>query len=78
MANIYRAKTTISSGRVHNYLGMELYFGTCSGTLIIPMIKYQQKIIDEFPEVIRGTKDCPTSDNLFNIRDDEDRGLLPE
>ena len=34
MANIYRAKTTISRGRVHDYLGMGMYFGTCPGALI--------------------------------------------
>ena len=40
MANIYGAKSTISRVRVHEYLGMELDFGTCPGTLIISMIKY--------------------------------------
>ena len=78
MTNIYGAKTTISRGRVHDYLGMKLELGTCPGTLIIYMIKYLQKIIDEVPEVIRGTKVCPAGDNLFNIRDDEDREILPE
>ena len=78
MANIYGAKTTISRGRVQKYLGMELDFGTCPGTLIISMIKYLQKIIDEFPEVIRGTKACHAGDNLFKIRDDKNRELLPE
>ena len=78
MANIYGAKTTISRDRVHDNLGMELDFVTCPGTLIISMIKYLQKIIDEFLEVLRGTKACPVGDNMFNIRDNEDRELLPE
>ena len=73
MANIYGVKTTISRGRLHNYLGMELDFGMCPGTLIIYMIKYLQKIIDEFPEVLRGTKDCPASDNIFICGDLPDR-----
>ena len=77
MATTYGAKTTISRGRVHDYLGMELDFGMCPGTIIISMIKYLQKIIDKFPEVLRGTKACPGGDNFFNIRDDEDRELLP-
>ena len=42
------------------------------------MINYLQKIIDELPEVLRGTKYCPAGDNLFKIRDDEDRELLPK
>ena len=41
MSNIYGAKTTIPRGRVHEYFGMELYFGMCPSTLIISMIKYQ-------------------------------------
>ena len=71
MANIYGSNTTISRGRVHDYLGMELDFGTFPGTLIVSMIKYLQKIIDEFSEVLRSTKACPVSDNIFNIRDNE-------
>ena len=67
MSNICRVKTAISRGRVNKYLGMELDFGTCPGTLIISMIKYLQKIIDEFSEFLRGTKACPAGDNLFNI-----------
>ena len=31
--------TTISRGKVNNYLGMDMDFGTCEGTLIISMIK---------------------------------------
>ena len=78
MANIYKAKNNISRVRVHYYLRMEIYFGTCPGTLIISMIKYLQKLIDEFPEVLRGTQACPAGDNLFKIRYNEDRELLPE
>ena len=32
-------KTTISRGNMHDYLGMDLDFGTCPGTMIISMIK---------------------------------------
>ena len=78
MANIYRVNSTISRVRVHNYLVMELYFGTCPGTLIVYMIYYLYKIIDDFPEVLRGTKACPVGDTLLKIRDYEDRELLPE
>ena len=69
---------TISRGRVHDYLVMELDFGTCLGILITSMIKYQQKIMDKFPEVLTVTKACPAGDNSFNIRDNEDTELLPE
>ena len=45
MANIYGANITISRGRVHEYIGMDLEFVTCPGTLIISMIKYLQRIL---------------------------------
>ena len=35
----YGLKTTSSRGKVHDYLGMEMYFGTNPGTMIIYMIK---------------------------------------
>ena len=32
--------TTIKRGKVFDYLGMELDFATCPGTMIVSMIKY--------------------------------------
>ena len=46
--------------------------------MIISMIRYLQKVIDEFPEVLRGTKACPAGNNLFKVREGEDRELLSE
>ena len=46
--------------------------------MIIFMIKYPQKRIDEFLEVLRGVKMCPVGDNLFKVRNDEHRELLSE
>ena len=40
IAETYVPKTTISRGKVHDYLGMQLDFGTCPGSIIISMIKY--------------------------------------
>ena len=42
------------------------------------MIKYLQKVIDKFPEVLHGTKACPAGKHLFDIRPDDVRELLPE
>ena len=39
---------------------------------------YLQKVINEFPEVLRGTKACPTGDSVFKVRADEYRELLSE
>ena len=63
---------------MHGYLGMQLDFDTCPGSMIISMIKYLQKILDEWPEVLGGMKACPATDNLFKVREDEDRVLLCE
>ena len=57
---------------------MELEFETCPGTMIFLMIKYLQKIIQEFPEVLRGTTACPATDNIFKICKEEDMELLSE
>ena len=40
LAKLYGPKTMISQDSVYNYLGMEIYFGTDPGNMIVPMIKY--------------------------------------
>ena len=47
---------------MHYYLGMDLDVGTCLGTMMISMIKYLQKINDEFPETLREAKACHTGE----------------
>ena len=78
LAKLYEPKTTISRGKVHDYLGMEMDFGTDPGTMIVSMVKYLQKITEELPETLRGAKALPARDNLFEIREEEDRKLMPE
>ena len=46
--------------------------------MIILMIKYLQKITEEFPETLRGAKASPARDNLFEIREEGNRKLMPE
>ena len=41
--------------------------------MIVSMIKYLYKVIEEFPEVIKGTRSSPAGDHLFNVRKDEDQ-----
>ena len=59
ISETYGPKTIISRGKVYDYLSMHLDFGTCPGSMIISMIKYLQKILDEWPEVLGGTKAAP-------------------
>jgi hypothetical protein len=78
LAEEFGSKTTISRGNVHAYPGTELDVGTCPDTLVISIIKYLHKVIDEFPEVLRGPKACPTGDISFKIQEDRDREILCE
>ena len=61
-----------------DYLGMDLDYGSEPGALIVSMIKYLTKVLEEWPEELRGSKINLHSDFLFDIRDDDDRELLPE
>ena len=78
LAKRYGPKTMISCGKVHDCLGMEMDFGTDPGTMIVSMIKYLQKVTEEYPETLRRTKASPARDNLFEIREGGGRKLLPE
>ena len=78
MGKEFARGTTIKRGKMFDYLGMELDFESCPGTMIVSMIKYLQKVIQEFPELIEKTTACPGTDNLFTVRDEEDRKILSE
>ena len=57
---------------------MDIDWATVPGTMIVSMIKYISKVIAEFPEIIKGTKASPAGDHLFQVREDDDRKMLPE
>ena len=59
MGKEFGSSTTIKRGKVFDYLGMELEFESCPGSMIVSMIKYLQKVIEEFPELIEKTTACP-------------------
>ena len=65
-------------GKVFDYLGMDLDYGSLLGALIVSMIKYLTKVLDEWPEELRGSKITPHLDHLFTIRDDDNWELLPK
>ena len=52
LAELYGPKTTVSHGKVKDYLGMDIDWDSVPGTMIVSMIKYLQKVIEEFPEVM--------------------------
>ena len=78
LASLYGPKTTISRGKLHGYLGMDIDWLTKPGVMIVSMIKYLQKIIEEFPEVIKSTSPSPADDHLFEVREEADCKVLPK
>ena len=78
LADPYGPKTTVSRGKVHEYLGMDIDWDSVAGTMILSMINYLHKVIEEFPEVLIVTKYSPAGDHMFTIIEDGERKLLPE
>ena len=56
LGDMYGGKLTVSRGKVHDYPGMDLSFTTEPGAMIISMINYLHKVIEEVLEVLRGTQ----------------------
>ena len=52
LADLYWPKPTVSLGKVHEYLGMDIDWASFPGTMIVSMIKYLYKVIEEFPEIL--------------------------
>ena len=77
LAKIYGPGITVSRGKVHDYLGMDLDF-TGHKNVKISMIKYLKKIFIAFPEEITTTAETPAADHLFKVADGEETKLLPE
>ena len=58
-------------GQIHDYLGMDLGYSK-KGEVKIGMIKYLQKVEEEFPEPILGTEKSPGGKHLLQVRKDTD------
>ena len=77
ICGIFGDGTKIDRVKVHEYLGTDMDWSQ-DGTMIASMIKYLQKVIDNFPEVIRITAATRESEHMFQLRDEKNRKLLPE
>ena len=73
----YGERMKVHRGKVHDYLGMDLYFRTAN-TLKIGMIKYIKKIHEDFPEDIKFAAATPAAEHLFDVSEDNQDRLLPE
>ena len=68
---------TISRGKKHEYLGMELDFSE-SGKVKFSMNSYVNKVLEEYCGYLGKPASTPASEFLFGARPDESRKLLPE
>ena len=60
LAKVYGPGITVSIGKVHDYLGMDLDY-TGHGNVKISMIKYQKKIFVAFSEDSTTTAETPSA-----------------
>ena len=60
--------TSVSKGRVHDYLGMQLDY-TVPGTLKFSMIDYIDTILDDCLDRMDGTSVTPSASHLFKVND---------
>ena len=68
-------KMTVSCGKEHMYLGMDLNYSTC-GQVKITMLDYIQEIIDAFDKADpkgAGTKTSAAPKNLFKVDEDSEK-----
>ena len=67
-------KVTVSRGKIHDYLGMELDYST-KGEVKINMQRYVEKMIKEFPYQEQLKKGVKTSaaEHLFNINENKEK-----
>ena len=66
ICGIFGDGTKRSRGKVHEYLGIDMDWIQYV-IMIASMIKYLQKVIDNFPEVVRNTAATPVSEHLFQV-----------
>jgi hypothetical protein len=71
LTKIYGEKVTVKRGKCHDYMGMDLDYSK-KGCLRISMIKYLEKVFEDFLEVITKVSATPAGDHQLNIRDEEE------
>ena len=59
---------TIHRGKVHDYLGMKLYYPK-QGKVIINMTDYLKKILDELPDKYQGRAITPAANHLCGVNE---------
>ena len=63
------AKMTITQSKVHKYLGMKIDYSS-PGKVILSMINYIGKILDNIPEDMKEESATTAAHHLFDIAED--------
>ena len=77
ISSIYGEKLTVKWNKVHDFLGMDLYYSE-EESVKVYIIKYTVKILRAFSENIVCSAASPAAEILFNVREDKDTKYLPE
>ena len=70
LTTIYGENLTVSGFKIHYYLGVDLEYSEL-GMVKMSMIKFLQKVLDGFPEELKGKSDTPEADHLLKVRVEE-------
>ena len=54
LLDLYKGRVKTKHGKVFDYLGMDLNYGSLPGELLVSMITYLAKVLEEWPEELRG------------------------
>ena len=77
LKNIYGSKITIERSKTFEFLGMDLDFSEPK-VFAVSMVPFIEKILEDWPEQITKSSQCPHNSNLFKIRDETEAIYLPE
>ena len=71
LLTVYGNRLTVHRLKIHDYLGTDLDY---SWTVLVQVlvIKYLQKVLDKFPEELRGATSTPVTDRLFQVRGEDE------
>ena len=64
-------KLRVRREKIHDYLVIYFYYSE-TGVVKLLMIKYLKKVIDKFPEELRGATSTPVTDRLFQVRGEDE------
>ena len=62
---------------IHDHLGMDLDYSD-TGVVVVLIIKYLTKVLEQFPEELRGASTTPEANHLFQVIGEDEANFLEE